>query len=86
MIYEQMERQVKLLRTWTFNGRHYSIKCSEWIYWYWPYVETLTILNVLLNKRLTLQKIDDEFDDEEIKNVIINFNLFTLEIKNENIL
>ena len=83
---EEMERVTKLIKTWSFNGRHFSLKASEWIYWYWPYVETLTIINVILNKRLTLQKIDDEFTDDEIKNVIINFNLFMLEIKNERVL
>lgn len=84
---EEFERITKVRDYWKFKNWHYVIKASEGIYWYWPYVETLTITNVLLNRKISIQKIDDEFSLDEIQNIIINSSLFDLTIKvNENLL
>lgn len=80
---EELERVTKVKTRWHYWLRNYIVKSSEGIYWYWPYVEELIVFNVLKNKKLTMQKVDDEFSEEEIQKIIVNINLYLLKIKNE---
>ena len=80
---EEFERVTKVKTRWHYWLRNYIVKCSEWVYWYWPYVEDLVVFNVLKNQKLTIQKIDEEFKEEEIQKIIVNINLYLLKIKHE---
>ena len=71
-----------LIECWWYKDRHYNVKLIRSIDWFWDKVYRLTCINVILNKKIELSKIDDEFTREEIKNVIINYSLFLLKIKN----
>lgn len=80
---EEFERVTKVKTRWHYWLRNYIVKSSEGVYWYGPYVEELVVFNVIKNKKLTMQKVDDEFTEEEIQKIIVNINLYLLKIKNE---
>lgn len=81
-----MERITKVRDYWKFKNWHYVIKASEGLYWYWPYTETLTLTNILLNKKLEMSLIDDEFSLDDIQNIIINYHLFELKYRIDKVL
>lgn len=83
---EELERITKVRDYWKFKNWHYVIKASEGLYWYWPYTETLTLTNILLNKKLEMSLIDDEFSLDDIQNIIINYHLFELKYSIDKVL
>jgi len=83
---EEFERITKVRDYWKFRNWHYVIKASEGLYWYWPYTETLTLTNILLNKKLEMSLIDDEFSLDDIQNIIINYHLFELKYSIDKVL
>ena len=80
---EEMSREHKIKKRGHYWLWNYVIESDEWIYGYGPYIETLAFYNILKNKKLTVQKIDDEFTDEELNSIVVNINLYLLKIKNE---
>ena len=76
------ELKTTLIECWWYKNRHYTVKLTRSIDWFWDKLYKLTCFNIPINKKIELSKFNDEFTREEIKNVIINYNLFLLNIKN----
>lgn len=71
----------KLIDYWKINDRNYYLK-QEWELWIFnDFTTTLTLINIPMNRKLVLNKINESYTQEEIYNIIINFYLFDLQVK-----
>ena len=71
----------KLIDYWKINDRNYYLKQEGELWIFNDYITSLIIINIPLNKKIVLNKINETFKQEEIYNIIINYSLFDLKVK-----